>query len=67
LQIKIFDELYRHTKDIKIEETVDMLCDDEHICPHCFNPLIKRTYHERRGDDMTYDEEITEYTCPRCL
>lgn len=66
LQIQIINELYRYTNDIVFKEKYEKICEENHICPYCLQPLTKKVYYERRGDDPTYDEEITEYVCERC-
>jgi len=45
---------------------IKSICIKNNRCEHCFAPLIKEEHFERRGDDYTYDELITERRCGTC-
>lgn len=66
VQAHILNELYMYTSDTAFRDEIERLCNENKICPYCFNPMTKDVHVERRGDDPTYDEKMTEYICIRC-
>lgn len=65
-QANILNELYMYTSDTTFRDELEQLCKEHKICPYCFNPMTKDVHLERRGDDPTYDEKVTEYECKIC-
>lgn len=66
LQVEIFHELYKNTHDVRYMNKYEKLCAENLLCPNCFSDLKKRKFHERKGDDLTFDEEVTEFYCNIC-
>lgn len=66
LQAKLLKDLYDATKDSSFLYVCEDICNQNHICCHCMNPMTIEQYTDRHGDNSTYDEKVTTYTCKRC-
>ena len=64
--IYILRDLFKYTQDNIYDIEIDELCDKHHICKRCFNPMDFVRWTERRGEDYTFNEEMTDWLCPYC-